>query len=39
LAPKDLPKELRIPILKEPSGRMVDTGEVMGVAESAEFDK
>jgi uncharacterized protein YcbX len=39
LAPKDIAREIRIPIRKEPSGDIVDTGKVKGIAEGAEFDK
>ena len=37
-APKDLPFEIRIPIRKNPTGEIVDTGKVKGIAEGKEFD-
>jgi uncharacterized protein YcbX len=39
LAPADLPKELRIPIRKEVTGEVVDTGKVKGVREGEQFDQ
>jgi hypothetical protein len=37
--PKGLAKELRIPIKKNPTGEVIDTGKVRGIAEGKEFDE
>jgi uncharacterized protein YcbX len=39
VAPEGLPIEVRIPIRKEVSGEIIDTGKVKGVAEGKEFDQ
>ena len=38
-APSGLAKEIKIPIKKNPTGEVVDTGKVRGIKEGAEFDK
>lgn len=37
--PKGLPKEIRIPIQKNPTGEVVDTGKVRGMKVGKEFDE
>ena len=39
LVPEGLPVEIRIPIRKEVTGEIIDTGKVKGVAEGKEFDQ
>ena len=38
-APAGLPLELRIPIRKNPTGKVIDTGKVQGIAEGEQFDE
>ena len=39
LVPEGLPVEIRIPIRKDVTGEIIDTGKVKGVAEGKEFDQ